>query len=102
MLRKVFHIDFPEVSDSHVKGYERFVYVLEDHSVEELAAEVESCSRSGDSSFVLGEYRLEILGVFSCHFLLYPVWDRGLSEAEQGLLEIFVAAVIEETEGSSS
>ena len=45
MFGKVLDIHLAEMSDTHVKGDECFVYVLENHSVEELAAEVEAGGR---------------------------------------------------------
>ena len=84
------------------KGYECFVDVLEDHAVEHLTAEVKTCCGSGNGTFVLCEDCLEILFILFCHLFLYPIWNRSLTESEEGLLEVFVASVIEETKCSSA
>jgi len=40
VLGKVFHIHLAEIADAHVLRDEGFVYVLENHHVEQLAAEM--------------------------------------------------------------
>ena len=55
---------------------------------------METCCRSGNGSFMLCEYCLEVLCVFRCNLLLYPIRNRGLSEFEKGFLEFFIASVI--------
>ena len=45
MLREILDIHLAEIADAHVLGYESLVYILENHHVEEFAAEVETCSR---------------------------------------------------------
>ena len=66
-----------------MEGDERLVDILENHSVEEFAAEMETCCRCRNGTFVLCEDSLEILSVLRSHFLLYPIRDRSLSEGEE-------------------
>ena len=77
---------------------ECFLYILEYHSIEELATEVETCSWRADGTFVRSKNRLIVDAVFRSDFRLYPGRDRNLSKAEEELLEVLVLAVIEEAE----
>ena len=90
------------MSDTHVQGNECLVDVLENHSVEKLAAEVQTGCRCGNCTLVLCEDGLEVLCVLRCDIFLHPVWNRSLAVAEKGLLELLVTAVIKESQRSSS
>ena len=81
---------------------EGLVYILENHHVKELAAEVESCSRCRDGAFLVGEDGLEIDLVLRCDLWFYVFRDRCFAEAEQCLLEVFVFSVVEESECAAS
>ena len=63
MLGQILHIDPAELADAHVFCDERLVDVLENHSVEQLAAEMRTRGRDGDSPFMLREDGLVILVV---------------------------------------
>ena len=101
MLRQVLYIHFTEVPDSHVEGDECLVYILENHSVEELAAKVEAGCRSRNRAFMRSKDSLEVLLVFFCHGFLHPVRNRGFAKAEQCLFEVIITAIIKEAQSAS-
>ena len=90
------------MADAHVDGNEGFVDVLENHAVEQLAAEVQAGGRGADGPFMGGEDGLVILHVFGGGLFLHPFRDVGLTQAEEGLLEVFVTAVEQEAQGPAA
>ena len=102
VLGKVLHVYLAELSDTHVYGDERLVYILEYHPVEQFAAEMRACGGHAHRSLVLCEDCLEILLVSLGHLVLHEQGHRGLSQAEQGLLELVIWTVIKETQGPSA
>ena len=57
---------------------------------------------SGYRTLVLCENGLVVLCILRLRSLLYPGRDRGLSEGEEGLFELLVRSVEEETEGPAA
>ena len=98
MIRQV---SSAELADTHVLGNEGFVDVLQNHPVEQLAAEMETGCRHGYSSFVCGVDRLVVFGVFRRDLVLDPFRNRNLSQGEEMFLEVFVRTVIKESQSSS-
>ena len=98
VLGEILHVDAAEVADAHVDRDESLLDILENHAVEELAAEVRAGGGNRNGTFVRGEDRLKILRIFRGDAVLDPERDRGLAESEEGLLEFVVGPVIEETE----
>ena len=90
------------MSDTHVNSYECLVYIIENHSVHEFSAEVQTCGWRGYCTFVLGENGLEFFRVPFVRILLYPFWYRSLSESKKRRLEFVVWPVIKKTQSSSS
>ena len=80
VLGKVFHIHLAEITDAHVLRDEGFVYVLENHHVEQFAAEMQTGCWSRYGAFVSGEYGLVIHLVLRRGFLLHPFRDRSLAQ----------------------
>ena len=97
---QILHINPAELTDAHVLGDESFVNILEDHHVEQLAAEMCAGRRNGHRAFVLGEDCLVVLVVLRRDLGLDPFRDRNLTEAEQGFLEFLVRAVVKEAQGA--
>ena len=63
---------------------------------------MQSGCRSGDGTFVGREDGLEILPVFRGDFLLDPRQDRRFTQGEEGLLELIIGTVEEETQGTAA
>ena len=102
MLGKVFHIYRAEVADAHVHGDERFLDILEYHAVEQLPAEVQAGRGGADGTLVGGKDGLVVLHVFRCGLFLHPFRNVGLTQAEEGLLEVLIGTVEEETQGAAA
>ena len=90
------------MADSHVHRDEGLGNVLEDHAVEQLAAEVQAGGGSAYGTFVGCEDGLVVLDVFRSDFGLHPFRDVGLAKGEEGLLEVLVRAVEEEAQGAAA
>ena len=83
-------------------GDECLVYILENHHIEELAAEMQAGGRSRNRTLIGGEDGLEIHLVLGNRLFLHPFRDWNVAQAEEGLLEILVPAVIEKPQCPSS
>ena len=94
VLGQVFDIHPAELTYAHMLRDESLVDVLEDHPVEQLAAEMRAGGRDRHGPFVLGEYGLVILVVFRSHLVLHPFRNRQFAECEKGILEIIVRTVV--------
>ena len=102
VLGEVLDVHRAEVADAHVHGDEGLLDVVEDHPVEQLAAEMEAGRRGGHGSLVLGEDGLELLGVLGRRGLLDPLRHRGLAQREERGLELLVRSVIEEAQRAAA
>ena len=90
------------MADTHMDGYEGFLYILEDHAVEKFPGEVQAGSRSAHCALVLCEDGLVVLNVLRGGLFLHPFRNIGLSKAEEGFLELLIGAVKEEPEGAAA
>ena len=90
------------MADSHVNGNESLLYILENHPVKEFPAEVEAGGGGAHGPFVGGKDGLVVLYVLRSGLFLHPFRHIGLSQAEEGFLEILVGAIEEETEGTAA
>ena len=79
VLRKVFHIHLAEMSYAHMNRHESLVDIFENHSVKQLAREVQACGRSAHGAFVLREDGLEILYVALFRSRFNLLWNRRLA-----------------------
>lgn len=102
VLGEVLYIYLAEVSESHVHGNEGFVYVLENHAVKELAAEVKTGCGGGYGALMLCKDSLEVLFVLRGGLLFDKPQDRGFSKAVECLFELLVRAVEQEPEGAAA
>ena len=100
MLRQILDLDRVEIAKSAVQGDIGEVNTSDLHTFQQLTAEVQTRSRSGDSALILG-----IDGLEPFHVLRHgrPMVDditgkRGLSQGEEFLLELVVRTVIEESQ----
>ena len=79
-------------------GNESLVYILENHHIEELATEVEPCCGRRHGTFIGGKDCLEVDIVLRHSIFPHPFRERNVSQTEQSLLEILIAAVVEESQ----
>ena len=94
VLGKILDINGAKMADTHVQGYESLVYVFENHPVHQLAAEMQTGSRSADRPFLTREDCLIVFLVLFRDMRLNPLRDRRFTKREQGILELLVASVI--------
>ncbi len=95
---KVFHIDFLVVSPSAVKRQETALHALDLKTLQQLAAEMKASGGSHHGAFVFGKYTLIVIGILWHRAARDIFGKRRLPHRIEGLLELVVRAVVEETQ----
>ena len=102
MFREILYIHSAEVAQSGVQGYEGRIYALDLHALQEVLREVHTCGGGCNSALMLGVDGLITLGILLFHLLSHPAGQRCLAQAVKRLLELFVGAVKEKTQGAAA
>ena len=102
MLGEVFHVDFAVVAQSGVHSEESGINALDFHALHQLAAKVETGSRSHHSTLILGKDALVAVGVFGSRLALDIQRDRSLAKSEKVGFKLIVRAVVEESQSAAS
>ena len=98
-----YHPDKYTDSDLKELANEKLVEVNEAYEMltKKTSQSSSYASRSGNGTFLGCEDCLEIFLVFRSDFFLDPVRNWSLAKPEESFLELFVASVVKEPEGSS-
>ena len=102
VLGQVLHIHRTEMAYAHMQGNVSLVDILEYHSVEEFPAEMQTCRRSANRTFLRSKNGLIALGILGSHLRFHPLRNRGLTERVEHALELLITSVVEETESSAA
>ena len=104
---KVFHLNVVEVAKTAMEGDVCEVDAANLHALHKLTREVESCGRSRNGAFVLGEDALEVVEVFLSAVRIVAAvddvsWERSLAERIKLALELVMRTVVEESQRTSA
>ena len=98
MLRQILNIYAAEVTQTCVQGDKRAINALNLHPLEQVLREVHTCRRGYNSTLLLGKNCLITLCILRLNLLAHPAWQRSLAEAIEGLLELLIRTIVEETQ----
>ena len=85
-----------------MQGKEGLLYPLNLHSLKELPAEMQTCSRCCNRTVVLCKDCMEPLQIYRLRSLSNPLWHRNATYTKECLPKLIVRAVIEKTQCSAA
>ncbi len=102
MLAQIFHLDFSERSQTDVQGQQGQINAFDFKTLQEVLGKVQPCSGDGNGPFFAGVNGLEPVTIFWLGITGHVTGKRSLSQLMHRLHELFVGAVEQEAQGSTS